>query len=115
MTFKELRKQKNEIQNKLNMANKTVCLQIDEIQILNQTINYLNNRNEILEKMFELEEKAKKRAKLKLVAVSIARDKNYKNFIDEVSKRNKLESYCRASLFSFSVVVLIITVLLIKG
>lgn len=115
MTFKELRKQKNEIQNKLNMANNTVCLQIEEIQRLNQTINYLNNRNETLEKMFELEVKAKKRAKLKLVAVSIARDKNYKNFIGEVSKRNKLESYYRGTIFSFSVVILIITVLFIKG
>lgn len=43
----------------------------------------------ILEKMFDLEVKAKNRAKLRLLSTSIARDKNYKNFINEVSKQKE--------------------------
>ena len=38
MTFKQLRQQKNEIKNRLNIANNTVSLQIDEIAILTKTI-----------------------------------------------------------------------------
>jgi excinuclease UvrABC nuclease subunit len=65
-TFSKLRKQKNEIQNKLN---------------------------------FEVAEK----------------NRHYENYINEVSKRNKLESYYKASLFGFSTLVLVLVVLLIKG
>ena len=87
MTFKELRKQKNEIQNKLNMANKTVCLQIEEIERLNKDL--------------EIETAEKNR--------------HYKNFIDEVCKHNRLETHFEASLFVISSLVLVLVVLLIKG
>lgn len=49
MTYKQLRQQKNEIKNRLNIANNTVSLQIDEIATLTKTINYQRNRNEILD------------------------------------------------------------------
>jgi len=37
-TFKKLRAEKKEVQNKLDIANKTICLQIDEIRDLNITL-----------------------------------------------------------------------------
>ena len=43
--------------------------------------------------MFDLEVKSKNRVKLRLIGAVMARDRNYKNFINEVSKRNKRDKY----------------------
>lgn len=115
MTYKQLRQQKKEIQNKLNMANNTVSLQFEEIATLTKTINCQSSRNEILEKMFDLEVKAKNRAKLRLLSTSIARDKNYKNFINEVSKRNKREKLLNGIIIVFSFIITGLVAVLIKS
>lgn len=115
MTFKELRKQKNTLQYKLNFANEQIGIQAEEIQRLRIVLDNEQKANDNLRSKLELEVKARKRSNLKLLTMRIEKNRHYKNFIDEVSKHNKLESYCRASLFSFSVVVLVITILLIKG
>jgi hypothetical protein len=115
MTYKELRQQKKEIQDKLNMANNTVSLQIEEIAILTKTINYQSSRNEILEKMFDLEVKAKNRAKLRSLNTAMARDKNYKNFINEVSKRNKREKLLNRIIIIGAFVITGLVAMLIKG
>lgn len=114
-TYSKLRKEKNTLQHKLNFANQQVGLQIEEIQRLRRVLYNEQKANDSLKSKLELEVKARKRANLKLLTMRIEKNRHYKNFIDEVGKRNKLESYCRASLFSLSVVVLVITVLLIKG
>ena len=115
MTFKQLRQQKNEIQNRLNIANNTVSLQIDEIAILTNTINYQGNKNEILEKMFDLEVKSKNRVKLRLIGAVMARDRNYKNFINEVSKRNKREKLLNGIIIVGAFIITALVAILIKG
>lgn len=115
MTFKELRKQKNEAMRKLNIANKTVSLQIDNIQVLRRLLENEQKLNNILESKLEVEIKAKNRVKLKLVSVSHMKDKFYKCFINEVGKRNKDRRAYKTSLFVFGVVVLIIATLLLRG
>ena len=115
MTYKQLRQQKNEIQNRLNIANNTVSLQIDEIATLTKTINYQRNRNEILEKMFDLEVKSKNRVKLRLIGAVMARDRNYKNFINEVSKRNKREKLLNGIIIVGAFIITALVAILIKG
>ena len=115
MTFRQLRQQKNEIKNRLNIANNTVSLQIDEIATLTKTINYQRNRNEILEKMFDLEVKSKNRVKLRLIGAVMARDRNYKNFINEVSKRNKREKLLNGIIIVGAFIITALVAILIKG
>lgn len=115
MTYKQLRQQKNEIQNRLNIANNTVSLQIDEIATLTKTINYQRNRNEILEKMFDLEVKSKNRVKLRLIGAVMARDRNYKNFINEVFKRNKREKLLNGIIIVGAFIITALVAILIKG
>lgn len=115
MTYKQLRQQKNEIQNRLNIANNTVSLQIDEIATLTKTINYQRIRNEILEKMFDLEVKSKNRVKLRLIGAVMARDRNYKNFINEVSKRNKREKLLNGIIIVGAFIITALVAILIKG
>ena len=115
MTYKQLRQQKNEIKNRLNIANNTVSLQIDEIATLTKTINYQRNRNEILEKMFDLEVKSKNRVKLRLIGAVMARDRNYKNFINEVSKRNKREKLLNGIIIVGAFIITALVAILIKG
>ena len=115
MTFRQLRQQKNEIKNRLNIANNTVSLQIDEIAILTKTINYQGNKNEILEKMFDLEVKSKNRVKLRLIGAVMARDRNYKNFINEVSKRNKREKLLNGIIIVGAFIITALVAILIKG
>jgi hypothetical protein len=108
MTYKQLRHQKNELQKKLKEAN-------EKIDIMTKTINYQSSRNEILEKMFDLEVKAKNRAKLRLFSVLMARDKNYNNFIDESSKRNKKEKLLNKIIIIGAFVITGLIAMLIKG
>ena len=115
MTFRQLRQQKNEIKNRLNIANNTVSLQIDEIATLTKTIIYQRNRNEIREKMFDLEVKSKNRVKLRLLGAVMARDRNYKNFINEVSKRNKREKLLNGIIIVFSFIIAGLVAVLIKS
>ena len=115
MTFRQLRQQKNEIKNRLNIANNTVSLQIDEIATLTKTINYQRNRNKILEKMFDLEVKSKNRVKLRLIGAVMARDRNYKNFINEVSKRNKREKLLNGIIIVGAFIITALVAILIKG
>lgn len=115
MTFKELRKEKNTLQHKLNFATEQNKIKTEEIERLKRVLDNEQKFNNVLKSKLELECKTRKRVKLKLMSTSMMKNRHYKNFIDEVSKRNKAESYCRASLFSFSVVVLVLVVLLIKG
>lgn len=89
MTFKELREQKNRLQYKLDIANKTIDTQNNTIDTQNRIVDILQNQIIVLNSKLELEAKAKKRIKLKLMAAKIARDKNYNNFINEVAKTNK--------------------------
>jgi predicted metallo-beta-lactamase superfamily hydrolase len=108
MTYKQLRHQKNELQKKLKEAN-------EKIDIMTKTINYQCNRNEILGKMVELETKAKNRTKLRLVGTALIRDKNYKNFINEVAKRNKREKSLNSIIIAGAFIVTGLIALLIRG
>jgi predicted metallo-beta-lactamase superfamily hydrolase len=90
-------------------------LQIEEIAILTKTINYQCNRNEILEKMVDLETKAKNRTKLRLVGAALIRDKNYKNFINEVAKRNKREKFLNSIIITGAFIITGLVALLIRG
>ena len=90
-------------------------MQIDEIAILTKTINYQGNKNEILEKMFDLEVKSKNRVKLRLLGAVMARDRNYKNFINEVSKRNKREKLLNGIIIVGAFIITALVAILIKG
>lgn len=47
--YSKLRQQKNSLQNRLNIANRTVCLQIDEIKRLLNVLDIEQRANQVLE------------------------------------------------------------------
>ena len=53
--YSKLRSQKNSLQNRLNIANKTVCLQIDEIKRLLNVLDTEQRVNQVLENKINLE------------------------------------------------------------
>lgn len=65
--------------------------------------------------MFDLEVKSKNRVKLRLIGAVMARDRNYKNFINEVSKRNKREKLLNGIIIVFSFIITGLVAVLIKS
>ena len=58
--YSKLRSQKNSLQNRLNMANKTVYLQIDEIKRLLNVLDTEQKVNKVLENRVNLEVEEKR-------------------------------------------------------
>lgn len=88
-SFGKLRAEKRLVQEKLNVANKVVCMQIDEISSLINNTEKLEKANSRLNQRLEIEDKQKRRYKLRLIAVKQLKDTIYKNYIDDATSKNK--------------------------
>lgn len=100
-TFSKLRKTNNNLKDKLNIANRTVCLQIDEIERLNKAIDIKNivinsleiKERELSEKIHSLCDKAVEQNRLN--------NDNYNAWLDEHKLNGKLTTAIILLSFSF--------------
>lgn len=91
-TFARLRNQLKSALNRLDSANRANNILNQEIERLRSAIDLQQSQINFLNSRLEEETKIKHRFSLRLLAAKKTSDKFYKNFIDEVSKRNKKES-----------------------
>ena len=113
--YSKLRSQKNNLQNKLNIANKTVCLQIDEIKWLTKELEIKQSANNLLENKINLEVEEKKIALEKLKEIAKQKEVYYDWYIEEIEKKNK--TVTKLSI-AFTIAIITITALvaiIIKG
>lgn len=108
-TFSKLRRTNKVLREKLNIANRTVCLQIDEITRLNKaiqikdiTINSLEvKEKELSDKIYSMYDKLDERMKLS--------NENYQAWLDEKTLNSKLN--IGLTVMSFIIVGLVVTLI----
>lgn len=113
--YSKLRSQKNSLQNRLNIANKTVCLQIDEIKRLLNVLDTEQRVNQVLENRVNLEVEEKQLAFKKLVEVTKEKNDYYDWCIEEINKKNKTENRLIIGLTVSMFVITALVAILIKG
>ena len=89
MKFKELRVKLNDTQNKLDKTNSIVCIQINEIESLNQLIESQSKQIKSMKQEKIVEAKVKNRLKIKLRTTQRSRDLFYKRWLLENKKNQK--------------------------
>jgi len=90
--YSKLRSQKNNLQNRLNIANNTVCLQIDEIERLLNVLDGEQKANQSLVNRVNLEVEEKQLVFKKLADVTKEKNDYYDWCIEEIKKKNKTEN-----------------------
>ena len=113
--YSKLRSQKNSLQNKLNISNRTVCLQIDEIKRLLNVLDTEQRLNQVLENRINLEAEEKKVAFEKLKEANKQKDNCYDWYLKEIEKKNKTENKLIIGLAISIFVITALVVILIKG
>ena len=113
--YSKLRSQKNSLQNRLNIANKTVCLQINEIKRLLNVLDTEQRVNQVLENKINLEIEGKRVIFDMLKESNKQKDSYYEWYLKEIDKKNKTENklIIGLTLSMFGITALVIT--LIKG
>lgn len=114
-TYSKLRSQKNSLQNRLNIANKTVCLQIDEIKRLLSVLDTEQRVNQVLENRVNLEVEQKKVALDKLKESNKQKNSYYDWYLKELEKKNKTENKLIIGLTVSMFAITALVVILIKG
>ena len=114
-TYSKLRSQKNSLQNRLNIANKTVCLQIDEIKRLLSVLDTEQRINQVLENRINLEVEEKRVAFKKLAEVTKEKNDYYDWCIEEINKKNDNENKLIIGLTVSMFVITALVAILIKG
>ena len=114
-TYSKLRQQKNSLQNRLNIANRTVKLQIDEIKRLLNVLDTEQRVNQVLENRINLEVEEKKVAFEKLKEANKQKDSYYDWYLKEIDKKNKTENKLIIGLTISIFVITALVVILIKG
>ena len=114
-TYSKLRSQKNSLQNRLNIANKTVCLQIDEIKRLLNVLDTEQRVNQVLENKINLEIEEKRVALEKLKEANKQKDSYYDWYVKEIDKKNKTENKLIIGLTLSMFVITSLVITLIKG
>ena len=115
MTFKQLRSQKNSLQNRLNIANRTVCLQIDEIKRLLNVLDTEQRVNQVLENKINLEIEEKRVIFDRLKESNKQKDSYYEWYLKEIDKKNKTENKLIIGLTLSMFVITTLVINLIKG
>lgn len=87
--YSKLRSQKNSLQNRLNIANRTVCLQIDEIKRLLNVLDTEQRVNQVLENKINLEIEEKRVIFDRLKESNKQKDSYYEWYLKEIDKKNK--------------------------
>ena len=113
--YSKLRSQKNSLQNRLNIANKTVCLQINEIKRLLNVLDTKQRVNQVLENKINLEIEEKRVIFDRLKESNKQKDSYYEWYLKEIDKKNKTENklIIGLTISMFAITSLVIT--LIKG
>ena len=114
-SYSKLRSQKNSLQNRLNIANKTVCLQIDEITRLLNVLDIEQRVNQVLENRVNLEVEQKKVALDKLKESNKQKNSYYDWYLKELEKKNKTENKLIIGLTISIFVITALVITLIKG
>ncbi len=113
--YSKLRSQKNSLQNRLNIANKTVCLQIDEIKRLLNVLDTEQRVNQVLENKINLEIEEKRVIFDRLKESNKQKDSYYEWYLKEIDKKNKTESKLIIGLTLSMFVITSLVITLIKG
>lgn len=113
--YSKLRSQKNSLQNRLNIANKTVCLQIDEIKRLLNVLDTEQRVNQVLENRVNLEVEEKRVIFDRLKESNKQKDSYYEWYVKEIDKKNKTENKLIIGLTLSIFVITSHVITLIKG
>jgi len=113
--YSKLRSQKNSLQNRLNITNKTVCLQIDEIKRLLNVLDTEQRVNQVLENKINLEIEEKRVIFDRLKESNKQRDSYYEWYLKEIDKKNKTENKLIIGLTLSMFVITALVITLIKG
>ena len=113
--YSKLRSQKNSLQNRLNMANKTVCLQIDEIRRLLNVLDIEQKVNQVLENRVNLEVEEKRVIFDRLKESNKQKDSYYDWYLKEIDKKNKTENKLIIGLTVSMFVITALVAIIIKG
>lgn len=113
--YSKLRQQKNSLQNGLNIANRTVKLQIDEIERLLNVLDGEQKANQVLENRINLEIEKKKVAFEKLKESNKQKDSYYDWYLKEIDKKNKTGNRLITGLTISIFVITALVAILIKG
>ena len=113
--YSKLRSQKNSLQNRLNIANKTVCLQINEIKRLLSILDTEQRVNQVLENKINLEIEEKRVIFDRLKESNKQKDSYYEWYLKEIDKKNKTENKLIFGLTISMFVITALVAILIKG
>jgi len=113
--YSKLRSQKNSLQNRLNMANRTVCLQINEIKRLLNVLDTEQRANQALENKINLEIEEKRVIFDRLKESNKQKDSYYEWYLKEIDKKNKTENKLIIGLTISMFVITALVAILIKG
>ena len=113
--YSKLRSQKNSLQNRLNIANKTVKLQIDEIKRYSNVLSLEQKANQLLENRINLEVEEKLFAFKKLADITKEKNDYYDWCIEEIKKKNRTENKLIIGLTISMFVITALVAILIKG
>ena len=111
MKFKELRVKLNDTQNKLDKTNSIVCIQINEIESLNQLIESQSKQIKSMKQEKIVEAKVKNRLKIKLRITQRSRNLFYKRWLLE----NKKNGNQRIMLYLSSIATVIFAIMFTIG
>ena len=113
--YSKLRSQKNSLQNRLNIANKTVCLQINEIKRLLNVLDTEQRVNQVLENKINLEIEEKRVIFDRLKESNKQKDSYYEWYLKEIDKKNKTENKLIIGLTISMFVITSLVTIIIKG
>lgn len=113
--YSKLRSQKNSLQNRLNIANRTVCLQINEIKRLLNVLDTEQRVNQALENKINLEIEEKIVIFDRLKESNRQKDSYYEWYLKEIDKKNKTENKLIIGLTLSMFVITSLVITLIKG
>jgi len=113
--YSKLRSQKNSLQNRLNVANITVCLQIDEIKRYSNALLLEQKANRILENRINLEVEEKLIAFKKLAEVTKEKNDYYDWYLEEINKKNKRETKLIIGISIAMITITSLVAIIIKG
>lgn len=113
--YSKLRSQKNSLQHRLNIANRTVCLQIDEIKRYSNALLLEQKANRILENRINLEVEEKLFTFEKLAEVTKEKNDYYDWCIEEIKKKNRTENKLIIGITISMFVITALTIIIIKG
>lgn len=113
--YSKLRSQKNSLQHRLNIANTTVCLQINEIKRYSNALLLEQKANRILENRINTEVEEKLFAFNKLADTTKEKNDYYDWCIEEINKKNRTENKLIIGLTISMFVITALVAILIKG